>query len=75
MVSSVKKKKKMAKLYSSPISSTFYDIVIDGIDILNGDFEALILNIKYVMDTKANWHLVSVSGGIFSFHLPSIHTR
>ena len=32
----------------------FWDMVIDGIEVLNGDFETLILNIKDVMDTKTN---------------------
>ena len=45
--------KKWPKLYNVPIPSTFWDIVNDGMELLNGDYEALILNIKDVMDTKA----------------------
>ena len=71
MVSSLKQK--WPKLYNSPIHLTFWDILNDGMEILNGDYEELILNIKDVMDTKGNLHLVSISRGIFSFLLPSVH--
>ena len=46
--------KKWPKLDNSLIPSIFWDIVIDGMELLNGVFAALILNIEDVMDTKGN---------------------
>ena len=46
--------KRWPKPYNAQILIYFWDTVIDGTEILNGDVVTVILSIKDVMDTKAN---------------------